>query len=111
MKKHTTTTTIFAPYGLIRISGQVERDTQFDPITEGIAGSPFDIRNLKVHASPLHNPQDITDELKADELELIESVLIDKYLEEVEAAEQDYKDRLIDEAIQAGREYAANAYA
>ena len=53
------------------------------PITEELPGSPFDIRNLKVHASPLHNPRTFTDELKADELELIESVLIGKYLEEV----------------------------
>lgn len=106
-KRFISTTTVLDPYGLVRVSGEVARDRDYDPITEGCTGSPFDVSSLKVIESPLHNRNDVTAELDIFQIEKCYEVLIEKYIDE----EQAYKDTLIDEMIERGREYARNAYA
>ena len=103
-KRFISTTTVLDPYGLVRISGEVARDRDYDPITEGCTGSPFDVSSLAVVDE---TGEDITISLNRMEIENMETVLIDLYCDE----EQAYKDYLIDEMIERGREYARNAYA
>ena len=103
-KRFISTTTVLDPYGLVRVSGEVARDRDYDPITEGCTGSPFDVSSLAVVDE---TGEDITISLNRMEIENMETVLIDLYCDE----EQAYKDYLIDEMIERGREYARNAYA
>ena len=108
MKKRTVSTqTTLEPYGLVRISGEVAKDKDFCPHTEGILGSPFDVQNLIVCEMGFAGWTDITDELDRLEIEKCEEVLIEKFLDD----EQAYKDALIDEAIERTRSFARNAYA
>lgn len=105
MKKQFISTRIeLQPYGLLRISAQVERDTDFDPHTEGLLGSPWCISSL--HAIDADG-DDYADELEPIELEQVENALIEKYL----LNEQSHRDTLIDEAIKRGRSLAHRAYA
>lgn len=106
-KRFISTTTVLPPYGLVRISGEVARDKDYDPITEGCTGSPFDVYNLKVIESPLHNCADVTAELDSFQIEKCTGVLIEKFLDD----EGFETDRLIDEAIESGRQYRHLAYA
>ncbi len=119
MKRFISTKTVLPPYGLVTISGEVSRIRDADAETEGIMYSPFDVSDLsvrtdteilqgwmmiqfqgserKAYRCALENP----------EIEKCYEVLIEKYIDE----EQAYKDTLIDEMIERGREYARNAYA
>ncbi len=105
MKKQSISTLLhLQPYGLLRISADVERDNDFDPHTEGVLGSPWCISSLRVGDA---EGFDIADELEPIELEQVETALIEKYL----LNEQSHRDALIDEAIERGRSLARYAYA
>lgn len=95
--------TTLAERGLVIISGNVSRDRDYDPITEGCTGSPWCITGLLVTDA---DNEDITDDLDRYDTEKAEECLIDKYQEE----EGFDADRLIDEAVQRGREYKHLAY-
>lgn len=113
MKRTISTTTILEPYGLVTISGQISRnpyhtfeERQFEP--------PFIVEQLKVtdETETIHG-RTVKDEvavtvcgLEQLEVELCEEILTEKYIEE----EQVYKDTLIDEVIERGREYRHLAY-
>ena len=100
------TKTTLEPYGLVRISGIVARnpyhsheERQFEPA--------FEVRELRVESADevLHSPTYCDFEQWA--VEACEEILIEKFLED-EGFEQD---RLIDEAIERGKEYKHLAYA
>lgn len=107
MKRAISVKTVLPPYGLVTISGEVARDRDFDPITEGCTASPFAVYDLKVIESPLHNRNDITNDLDDYEAKKCTEVLIEKFIDD----EQSYQDTLVDEAIERGREYKHLAYA
>ncbi len=108
MKRFISTQTALEPYGLIRISGEVEKNPDFDGYQQEPGEAPFYVRNLKVIGlKGLSGTGNITDDLEPFEIEKCEEVLIEKFTDE-EAGALDY---LIDEAIERGREYARNAYA
>lgn len=104
-KRHVFTGTVLTDYGFVHITGDVARDKDYDPHTEGIAGSPFDVYNLKVHAKD-EDWKDIVDELEPFEIEKCYEVLIEKFLED----EGFERDRLIDEAIERTRSFRHLAY-
>lgn len=102
-KRHIFTRTVLEPYGLVRISAQVERNEYYDGYQKEPYEPPFEVSSLRVIDS---DGDDITDELERIELEKVHEVLIEKFLDD----EQAYQDTLIDEAIQRGRELARHAY-
>lgn len=98
------TRTTLSEYGLVTITGNVMRDKDFDPITEGCTGSPWHITSLRVTDA---EGADITDDLDAYDTEKVEETLVDQFEEQ----EWYSTERLLDEAIERGREYKHRAYA
>jgi len=98
------TRTTLSDYGLVTITGNVMRDRDFDPITEGCTGSPWHITGLRVADA---DGADITDDLDQYDTEKVEETLVDQFEEQ----EWYSKERMIDEAIERGREYKHRAYA
>ncbi len=109
------TKTILDPYGLVRVSGEVSRnpfyaheERQFEPA--------FEVSDLHVFAEDgecLHGKRAteigrfLYCGLDDIEVEKCHEVLIEKFLED----EGFESDRLIDEAIESGRQYKHLAYA
>lgn len=110
------TQTTLEPFGLVRITGYVQKDKDYDPETEGPAGSPFYISDLTVTTEKGETVQGWTRylggrrvyvcSLENWQVENCHDVLIDKY-QDNEQARAEY---LIDEAIERGREVAHYAY-
>lgn len=96
--------TTLSDYGLVTITGNVSRDKDFDPITEGCAGSPWHITGLRVADA---EGADLTDDLDNYETEQAEECLIERFQDE----EISVLDRMVDEAIQRGQQYKHMAYA
>lgn len=108
MKRFISTSTILEPYGLVRISGEVEKNADFDGWQQEPGEQPFYVRNLKVIGlKGLSGTGNITDDLEPFEIQKCEEVLIEKFTDD-EGSALDY---MIDEAIERGREYARKAYA
>lgn len=98
------TRTTLSDYGLVTITGNVSRDKEYDPITEGCTGSPWHITSLRVADA---DGADLTDDLDNYETEQAEECLIETFQDQ----EMSVLDRMVDEAIQRGIEYKHRAYA
>jgi hypothetical protein len=96
--------TTLSKRGLVTINNKVNHDKHYDPITKRCTGSPWWIVSLLVTDT---DSNDITGDLDDYETEKAEECLIDKYQEEQGTA----LDRLVDEAIERGKEYKHRAYA
>lgn len=123
MARFISTQTTLEPYGLVRISGEVAKNPDFDGYQQEPHEQPFYVRDLKVVTASGevlqgHDENAVSGRdgqpayvticgLEPFEIEKCEEVLIEKFTDE-EASTLDY---LIDEAIERGREYARNAYA
>lgn len=103
MKRQVSTKTALEPYGLITISGEVERNRDFDGYQQEPYEPPFDVYSLIV----MCGRHEIVSEMDMCEIEKCKEVLIEKFIDD----EQAYRDTLIDEAIERSRSFARNAYA
>lgn len=103
MKRFISTTTILGPYGLVRISGEVSRNPDHDGYQQEPYEPLFDVDGIEVQIPGIHLEMKLED----FDMEKIREVLIEKFLDD----EGFEADRLIDEAIESGRQYRHFAYA